>query len=416
MILASITTRKGTGDDWSGSSSSEVRDAEGLPARSPTGPTTRPGIAESAVTPSRVSQPPVSRPPPCSSGTSLRRQSTTAPQGSLDEPARRQRRPTPDAPSATLVPDDEPTQPAYGPDTLPIDPCELLEPSSREADMRPRDRCLLTLLSGEHVGAFFRLNPEGLVVGRGEDAGARIDDPYLSRHHARFFLSGGVPCVQDLGSKNGTYIGGGRITDTQPLRDGQHVRLGRDVVLRCGLYDAIEEKAILELYETSFEDLLTGAHNRRYFEAQLESERGYAGRHSAPLSVVLFDVDHFKRINDAFGHHAGDGVLRVVAAAVHRVLRPEDVLARYGGDEFAVLLRDTPIRQAEILGERIRRTIERLPFRPRGRELRVTVSVGVASWQPGPDDDGRSLVGLADEAMYGAKTAGRNRVIALRRR
>jgi diguanylate cyclase (GGDEF)-like protein len=273
---------------------------------------------------------------------------------------------------------------------------------------------LLTLLSGDQIGAFFSVGEAGLIVGRGEDADARIDDPYVSRHHVRFAWSDGAPVVTDLGSVNGTFVGRERLTAPRKLGDGQLVRLGRDVLLRCGLYDRVEEQAILKLYESSFEDLLTGAHNRRYFETQLASERAFARRHAVPLSVVIFDVDHFKIVNDTFGHPAGDGVLRVVATAVHRVLRPEDVLARFGGDEFAVLLRDTEIRNAEIFGERIRRTIEKLPFRPRGRDLHLTVSVGVASWTPSATDDGRDVVPRADKAMYEAKAAGRNRVCMAR--
>ncbi|MBI4952894.1 MAG: GGDEF domain-containing protein [Myxococcales bacterium] len=299
-------------------------------------------------------------------------------------------------------------------DTIPIGRDESHEPAEREVP-RVRDRCLLTLLSGEHIGAFFHVSEHGLVVGRGDDADARIDDPYVSRRHARFSMVDGIPYVADLGSCNGTYVAGQRIAEPQMLRHGQHVRLGRDVILRSGLYDAVEERALLELYESSFEDLLTGAHNRRYFETQLDAERAYGRRHSTPLSVLLFDVDHFKHVNDAFGHQVGDGVLRVVATAVQRVLRPEDVLARYGGDEFAVLLRDTSGREAEILSERIRRTIERLPFRPRGRDLRVSVSVGVSTLEPGGDSDGQTLMTVADEAMYEAKARGRNCVVSLTR-
>jgi diguanylate cyclase (GGDEF)-like protein len=143
----------------------------------------------------------------------------------------------------------------------------------------------------------------------------------------------------------------------------------------------------------------------------LRSELTFAARQGTPLSVLLIDIDHFKRVNDTYGHCTGDVVLQLVAASIQRVLRPYDTLSRFGGEEFVVVARNADMRNAEILAERMRRRIQELPLDIDGREATVTVSVGVVSVPP---EDGsidlEELFESADEALYRAKNAGRNRV------
>lgn len=272
----------------------------------------------------------------------------------------------------------------------------------------PKDRPSVTLLNGINAGQLITIAHEEVVFGRDQD-GAGRPDPALAGCRARVFFADDHAYVQDLGSKFGTFVQGGRITSPVKLEDGDHIRLGDERILRYSLNDAAEEQAALELYEASVQDVTTGAYNRQYFDHQLEIERTFADRMGQPLALLLLDVDGFKPLNDAHGHVFGDMVLRVLAASVKRMLKPVDTLSRYGGDEFAVLSRGSSLRNGLILAERIRNSIEHLPFSSAGNELQVTVSIGVAS-ALGPDETGAALVSAADQAMYRAKRRGRNAV------
>jgi diguanylate cyclase (GGDEF)-like protein len=273
----------------------------------------------------------------------------------------------------------------------------------------PRNRPSLTVLNGEGAGTLVRLGLEEVVFGRDKDAGVQLADASLSRRHARFFSVDDQVYVQDLGSTNGTFVAGTRIDAPYPLNDGDQIRLGSERTLRFNLCDALAEEALIELYESSVRDLTSGAFNRRYFEQRLEVEEIFARRTAQPLALLLLDIDEFKAINDRHGHVLGDVVLRVLAASAMRLLRPEDVLARYGGDEFVVLCRNTTLRNGLILAERIRSSVERLPFSAGGNEFSVTVSVGVAA-VPGEGDVREPLIAAADRAMYRAKLRGRNSI------
>jgi diguanylate cyclase (GGDEF)-like protein len=167
-----------------------------------------------------------------------------------------------------------------------------------------------------------------------------------------------------------------------------------------------------ELYESAVRDTLTKAHNRRYFIERIGSEIAYSRRHSTPLSLVLFDLDHFKRINDDHGHLAGDAVLREVAGLVARMIRLEDVFARFGGEEFVVLTRGIEHDGAGRFSERLRAAIEKLEIVAEGAEHKVTISAGyaTASELPPAERNAEALIRLADERLYTAKTSGRNRI------
>jgi len=155
-------------------------------------------------------------------------------------------------------------------------------------------------------------------------------------------------------------------------------------------------------------DPLTGVHNRASLETILDREVGLSHRHATPLSLLMVDVDHFKRVNDTHGHVAGDSVLRAVTGAIRRCARDSDVVCRYGGEEFAVVLSNTREDGAMRLAERIRETLAETPVQVAGRELAVTVSIGAATLA---DDDARTtLLEKSDAALYRSKADGRNRV------
>jgi two-component system, cell cycle response regulator len=163
-----------------------------------------------------------------------------------------------------------------------------------------------------------------------------------------------------------------------------------------------------EIHRLTIMDGLTQIANKRYFTDFLEREIARAARHHRPLTLAMFDVDHFKKVNDEHGHLAGDRVLCGVAETIAAEVRREELLARWGGEELAVVLPETPIDGATKFAERIRHIIEETPFDYDGELLRVTVSAGVAALAPG--DTMQSLVERADGLLYQAKDEGRNRV------
>jgi two-component system cell cycle response regulator len=159
-------------------------------------------------------------------------------------------------------------------------------------------------------------------------------------------------------------------------------------------------------------DALTDIPNRWRFEGMLQQEWVLAHRNKTPLSLLLLDVDHFKRCNDTYGHDAGDAVLKQVAQRIMEETRPHDLSARYGGEEFVVLLPDTTISDAVKVAERIRRRIEATPMGHHvdNTQSRMTSSIGVASLYPSQEQEPSQLISLADKALYKAKRNGRNRV------
>jgi diguanylate cyclase (GGDEF)-like protein len=273
------------------------------------------------------------------------------------------------------------------------------------------DRPLLTVLVGLNAGQVFTLDREETLLGRSRDADVRIDDVGISRKHARIVRADGRRHIlEDLGSANGIFVNGRRV-ERVDLVNGDRVQIGPAIVLRFGLIAADEEALARQLYEGSTRDALTRLYNRKYAGERLAAEVAYAHRHATLLALVLFDLDHFKRVNDGYGHLAGDVVLRVVAAQVQKAIRAEDVLARYGGEEFVVLVRGVEREGVGVLANRIRTGVERLSIPWESRTLRVTVSIGVASLSEcGPKANMEALVALADERLYRAKAGGRNRV------
>jgi diguanylate cyclase (GGDEF)-like protein len=216
--------------------------------------------------------------------------------------------------------------------------------------------------------------------------------------------------LEDLGSTNGTFVDGVRISGVHALEDGCRVHLGTRTVLHFRLYDAVELAAACESYALTVRDPLTGVYNRRYLQDRLWSEAAYCRRHGTPLSLILLDIDHFKNINDVYGHAVGDDALRTLASTLLQLTRQEDVLARYGGEEFAVIARGIDRQSSLAFAERIRRSVEAQRIAVASGLVTFTVSLGVAHSESGDDSDVQALMETADRALYAAKEAGRNRI------
>jgi diguanylate cyclase (GGDEF)-like protein len=276
-----------------------------------------------------------------------------------------------------------------------------------------RTRGVLTVSAGSDAGRLISI-PGGSVVtlGRSEECVARFDDVSLSRVHARVMRIGTDYVLSDAGSTNGTYVNDHRIGDAAQLSDGDRVQLGSATTLRFSLVDEAEERALRQVYEASMKDALTGVANRKHLEERLDAEIAYAIRQSTELSVVMIDVDFFKKVNDTYGHLAGDAVLRCVGDILGKHARTEDLAARYGGEEFVIVARGTTAAEACLLADRIRTHIAATPVVFDGKTIRVTNSAGVASLADcGENRDKATLLSCADGRLYKAKQQGRNRVI-----
>jgi diguanylate cyclase (GGDEF)-like protein len=274
----------------------------------------------------------------------------------------------------------------------------------------PRSEAALTVLRGELPGALFPLSAHEMIIGRDTDAGISLPDHSLSRQHARILRRGYIYSIEDLGSTNGTFVDGTRIAGRRTLEDGCRVHLGSRTVLHFRLYDAVELEAACQSYALTVRDALTGMYNRRYLQERLRSEVAYCRRHGTPLSVIMLDIDHFKSINDQYGHGVGDAALRALAHTLSGLTRREDVLARYGGEEFALIARGIDREETCALAERIRYEVASRRVPVGSGALSFTVSIGVAHSETGLDSDAERLIEIADQALYAAKYAGRNLV------
>jgi diguanylate cyclase (GGDEF)-like protein len=174
----------------------------------------------------------------------------------------------------------------------------------------------------------------------------------------------------------------------------------------------VEAEYLEELYNRTIHDPLTGIPNRRHLLEFLERELAESVRNGRPAALVLFDIDRFKTINDTLGHPGGDSTLRKLTALLNGCIRKQDLLARYGGEEFAIVLAGTPHREASDIAERIRKEVERHPFDFEGKQYKVTISLGIASVSGQENWTADELIRQADDKLYQAKRAGRNRVIA----
>lgn len=285
-----------------------------------------------------------------------------------------------------------------------------------EAITSARDRAYLIVLAGEAVGAMFRIEDGETLIGRTATAKIRLPDDGVSRRHARILTRGKDVLLEDLQSANGTQVNDVPLAAPRALRDGDKIRVGSTTILKFTYHDRLEESFQQKMYEAALRDGLTKAFNKKHFLDRLESELAFAKRHRANLSLVMFDVDHFKKVNDTHGHLAGDYVLTRLGKLGQSQIRAEDLFARYGGEEFAIICRGVELAKAAIFAERLRQCVEGTVFEYGGVKLPITISLGVANFPDFPVERIEELIEVADEALYEAKRGGRNRVKAKRSR
>lgn len=296
--------------------------------------------------------------------------------------------------------------------TITLDKSEVTVFQAIEAAGHP---CLI-LFSGQTAGRRYDLEEGTLVIGRAPDAAIRLDAVGLSRRHAELHVGQDHVHLFDLGSANRTFVNDEPVLSSVQLSEGDLIRMG-NVVMRFHDRHSLDAALHDRIYRLATTDVGTGVFNRRYMQDCAKAEIARARRTQQPLSLICFDMDHFKNVNDNFGHAAGDTVLRDSAAVVRSKLRDSDILGRWGGEEFAVVLRNTNVAGAVLVADRLRAALADHVFelevsegdQVRQVEHRQTVSVGVAELTPAMVDE-FDLLGAADQMLYAAKRAGRNRV------
>lgn len=279
---------------------------------------------------------------------------------------------------------------------------------SRISDRPVGKEACLVVIYGLDLGKKYNVDRPSVVIGRSSKADIQIDQESVSRNHCKLINTGKSVMLRDLGSTNGTYVND-ELVDEYVLRDGDFIKIGR-CIFKFLSGNNIENAYHEEIYRLTTIDGLTQVFNKRYFIETLEREMGRAQRYRRELSLIMFDIDNFKTINDSFGHLAGDYVLKQLAGVIKARIRREDILSRYGGEEFAIILPEIDSYNAMQFAEKVRQMIEKAQFRFEDTDIPVTVSIGVASIRPDLSDP-NDFVRLADTHLYEAKAQGKNRVI-----
>lgn len=290
------------------------------------------------------------------------------------------------------------------------DPTIQLPQLLKALELREGERLPAVILyDGDEIGGLHTLTREETVIGRTAGADIVIPDPRVSRRHACIRKNGeGSFEVVDLGSRDGTFLDGERVRQA-PLQNGSKVGIGGRI-LKFSLLDRSDVAYQARIVQMIHVDELTGLLTKRSFYRALETEIIRTERYEHPLAVLMIDLDHFKRINDTFGHLVGSQCLAEVGRLIRESTRVIDVNGRYGGEEFVSFLPETDTSAALVVAERIRETLGARQFHYRDLAYNVRISIGIAI-MPAHGRDVETLIQAADVALYRAKESGRNRCV-----
>ena len=276
------------------------------------------------------------------------------------------------------------------------------------AEYTKDEKAFILFLSGNLQGKLFCLEQDETVIGRAEDATISIHDQRISRYHFKIMFEMGKAVLEDAGSTNGTFVNGNRV-QRHVLENGDQIQISTSTVIKFGYGDEGERMFLSEFYRMANFDAVTGAYNKHAFEKRLEEEVVLATRTKQELSLIMLDLDYFKKVNDTYGHLAGDFILAEIVKSIQSTMREWDILARYGGEEFVVLLRGVDGVGAAKLADRLRKNVQDAKFIFEGTQIPVTISLGV-SQVGGNIKSSKQLIAIADECLYASKKNGRNKV------
>lgn len=283
---------------------------------------------------------------------------------------------------------------------------EKADLSERSSSYEP----YLIQISGRETGQMHNLAGRTVKLGRDPSCQVVLDDPHVSRFHAEVFTEGGKISIRDAGSTNGIFVNGKKV-ESQELLDGDKILIGTRLYFKFCYQDAVDQNYQQSLFRAANIDALTQLYNKKYFVDVLSKEFSFSRRTEQPLSLMMIDVDHFKKINDTHGHMAGDLVLKSVGQYLQQHLRLENIACRYGGEEFAIILRNVGDDLAGHIGERLRKAIESETIDHRGTAIKITVSIGVATFENNNLETIEDLIQRADSHLYEAKNTGRNKIV-----
>ena len=281
-----------------------------------------------------------------------------------------------------------------------------LQSSEKEAQQKP---AALLVIGGDLNGTLFDLIELMTGIGRNADNAIALEFNGVSRYHFKLHSSNETHILEDCGSKNGTYLNNKKVEVNTPLAKGDIIKIG-SIALKYLPQGDPERLTYDKLNLEANTDKHTGCYNKTFFNNRISLEVNKSKVTGDPLSLVIFDLDHFKKLNDGYGHDAGDYVLKEMAHVIRsNGIREQDIFARYGGEEFVILLPKTNLKQSFEIAERLRKLIESKEFIYDEKRLPVTASIGVADYRQGVIT-GTDLFKRADDAVYKAKEAGRNQV------
>ncbi len=267
--------------------------------------------------------------------------------------------------------------------------------------------CLL-VISGINVGMIYKLKKNRIIIGRGDECDITLRESSISRVHAAIDIDlSGEATITDMKSTNGTFVNGVPVSFSS-ITNGVRIQLGSSTVLKFVLQDSFEAEFQANMYESVIKDTLTQAYNKRYFLDRITSEFSHSLRHYQQLALIMIDVDHFKQVNDTYGHLAGDEVLKELVKRITGHLRLGDVLCRYGGEEFVIIVRECNPESLLPLAERILDLFREKPMNFKDETISITISAGVSSIIDKNVRTVEDLLAEADKNLYLAKSAGRN--------
>jgi diguanylate cyclase (GGDEF)-like protein len=270
-----------------------------------------------------------------------------------------------------------------------------------------------TIVQGSEIdfGRHFRFSGNKILIGRSKDNQIRLNDSKVSKIHCEIDIIRKTKLeqvlIKDLNSTNGTFLNEELISQGF-IKSGDKIRIG-STVLRVNYHDEIEEEYHSKLFDFAAFDALTGLYNRRYILNELENHCKIAKRNNRIFSLIIVDIDNFKKVNDQYGHLAGDECLKKIAYIMNNSLREQDICGRYGGEEFLIILPETKLEGAVNLAERIRKKIEGTNISFQKHQIKNTISAGVSQFNASiPDNE--YLFKMADKALRKAKELGKNKI------
>lgn len=268
----------------------------------------------------------------------------------------------------------------------------------------------LIQISGRETGQMHRLGGKDMSLGRDPTCEIMLDDPHVSRTHARILSAGKNLVLKDEGSTNGVFVNGKKIIE-HTLQDGDKILIGTRLYFKFCYQDTVEQNYQQNLFRAANIDALTQLYNKKYFLDVLSKEFSFSRRNKNPLSLMMIDIDFFKKVNDSYGHLAGDQVLKSLGQALLKQLRLENIACRYGGEEFSVILRNVSADHALTIAERLRMSVEAEKVIFKETPISITISIGIATFESDNYSTQEDLILTADRHLYEAKENGRNRTV-----